>query len=596
MNTEVNANYFSIELPQDLKQNLFLGLDRLSMTEGRIYKVLNDRGEVTNFFKADGFLDSIYHFFVSARMDGEDVRSLENRVSYQINSSDNIQLKALIEVTYIKALHRISMSSTWFFPREEAVSVLLREPHYTLIQSTQDKITQGQPITAEELRFLRQCYQIPRSFKNLQLDPGDRIMLSNIKDIINPIFEVIVELRKEAELANYNTLGTTQFASTLKKKHIDCTAFDPNEIGQILAAEKLIDELKNKYLALDLQSFQDIESIKNLFQIGSYSQYIQEDDSDTIADLLASESYSNFVKTFNDQEKKDLETWLKNNNSKLPTYFKNSKQELDEQLLLEKIKADLPKEALRKKYEFEAEANAPISYTSWKDIDPAYLLIIQDGDASEMTKSTIGAILPHQFYDLTPGPDSELSYLEDAFMDDWESPVTRAPYTIDAWFTFVEFCRKNKLEVYVQLHLKGAFKALYADKNAYTIDDWKNFIKVCGEHGITVDPTRDKKVFVSLCMENLISDIVNQKKNKFDPSIIAPYLEILGDNMIQNLTLPDVGGLPFRNYQELFSDSLDFQRAAIFLWNGLKKAGIVTSAPSEELIKSAKDKKITLCM
>lgn len=599
-----NPIYFSQKLPAELTERLFQGLNTMSMSEGRIYKVIDIHGE-KKFFKAEGFWSSVFHFFFTERMNSRDLQLLKYRVSNEINSHpNNVRLNALIEITYRDVIRNVSTNSTWFFPRNNLWSIFGEEPHRTLINNIRDKEDNSLPITAEELFLIK---KISLFF------PSGRTIFTDVE-----------KLNEDQAIRNYNRdsmiidiHGLSQIKNQLELNTIKLTN---TQVAKICEAKKLLAVLEKKYNLLDLQSFDAIPGLKNLYQICDYAKYIQDDsDSDTVSTefdvsisdkkfdnkliklikkipefkFISDSEFLPWLEKLDPNDKAFFGKWLKENieelhligtklkedieELKLPLYFCCTDRKMTLTDLSNKLKEEQEKEVLRLKYGFEKDASSPIAMAPWKDA-PLSLLFIVAKTAQD-----------HDFYDLSDAND--LKAWNNIFAGDWKSPFTRKVYAMGDWFSFLKICRANNLEVNPKMHLNRAFRVMVSDKNVVTKDDWKNFKSICQNNQIKVTKD-DKGIFISCAMEDLINTIVTKKVKNYDVQIIEPYLEVLNDSIIQQLALPDIGSLKVSDYSDLWT--LEMVRAAIYLWNGLKDSKIITSAPSEALIQAAGDIKADL--
>lgn len=629
------------ELPDHLKQNLFQGLDRMSKNEGRIYKVIDVRGKYT-FFKAEGFWSSVYHFFCTARMDRTDLRSLNDRVAQEINSHpNNIRLNALIEATYHEVLRSVKTNSTLFFPKGDILLFLKEYPHFTLIRNAFEKLIFGYKITSEELSLFN-----PDTIFDLNY-----ILNSFNHEIRLPIretYRAVEKISENQELNNYFTekpLGDIENVELIRELlKTSVYLMHPKEIQSIKKAQILLDSLKNQFHTLDLSSFDMIPALKYLYNVCDLAQYIKHPDGainlfssmsssfeGTSEEISSSEEVSlkeikpidsisadeqlitliqnKFSNLFsksaiqpeinidlNDEEKAFLIQFL--NQEELPSYFCCENEEMSFKIFCMKLGEELKKEALRIEHNINEKDMSPVDLTSWKDTPPSHLFFALEGFSSAGKEI-------YSFYDLSPEDETaeELPHLQKIFKQDWLAPLTRVPYRLSVWFDFIRFCQFNQIEVNSYEHLGGAFRSMVfhketspkkeiVGKNPITEADWEDFKSICNKNNITVTDSDNKKIFISFAMEELINKIVEKERNGFDSSIIEPYQRgVWEDPIIQKLTLPDKNSIKVKNYN-LWGKKMHC--AAIYLWNGLKDAKIISSKPSEALLNAAKKEDIEL--
>ncbi|MBA3237895.1 MAG: hypothetical protein H0T62_06035 [Parachlamydiaceae bacterium] len=619
------------KIPSDQKRDLFHGLDKISENEGRIYKKIDSKGR-EKFFKAKDFWSSIYHIIFSTRMSELDLLYLGARVSEQLTNSNDLKLNAKVTATFVNVLRKVNTNTTWFFPREQAFDYLLSQPRLQYIENAAKKIVNGTPISVEELLLVQELSKIPESFLDQNFDFNDYVStcLRSINDYYNPIFTSLRGINQDREIAKYNYQAYLINNLRIMKPSLvrSSSALSDVQINQIRNAEQVLANLQRTYSRLDLQSFQHLEGLKNIFEICTYSQFIPEDssssssstDSDSDSDIQSINSISQpkfkdiddrlrsllkRVPNCNDldsstinyelgklkpNKKRDYEKWLTKNIAKLPAYFKP--KNLNK--LLACLKAERSKELLRIKHDIAESEVSPISYTDWEDIPPSYLYIPKD--------TTV------HFFDLSPGKESDLSVFQKVFEGNWKSPVTTVRFPLDAWFAFISICRQNNIvEVNPLDHLKTAFKTMKEanieelksrnvhtkDDEAYTVKDWNSFLTLCNNNDIEIFGNKLETIFTSIVMEKLIHDIIAEERKEFDFNLIEPYLDVLNSSVVQQSPLPDVYGMKVsEELNHILNENM--HKGAFYLWNSLKDQKIIISAPSEKMIKSAKALNIDL--
>lgn len=241
----------TVLLPQE--KVIFGGLDEtLGKSTGRIYKRENPNG-IPTFFRAQGFLSSIYHFLFSKRLNHQDLENLHLRVKKHVDESKDISSKARVEAIFFgKILGQLPDKPELKLSMQE----ILNDPsHKAILEGAAEKIVNFQRsvsdpnhrITWGEYFFLNQIARADPNIR-MQLDlPIKQAIDMMQQGGANPVINGVQSLVNKS--GAYKTVDVATMQQKVKLNQLDQT-----ERRLLETADREMKFLRDKtkdYLALD---------------------------------------------------------------------------------------------------------------------------------------------------------------------------------------------------------------------------------------------------------------------------------------------------------------------------------------------------------